>query len=254
MKFTQEVFIGIDLGASRGNFTLAILDARLRIQFCDVISPIEWQSTVADSQKIIAAVNAPLTLNHGYMADADYRSRLLPAPQRARYQEMRVCEYQLICAGLSPARTPKDVGRFSPKLQRAFKFASELGSLGFQFWPFPNSRYQMFETDADAIGCSLLGVKPFAQTSLEGRLQRQLLLQSKEVNVADAMEFFEEITRHRLLSGHLPDEMLLSASQLNALLAAFTAWVVANRPAEYTQIGEPDEGVLILPAKLPATL
>jgi hypothetical protein len=251
MKFIQEVFIGIDLGASRGNFTLAVLNARLGIQFCDVISPIEWQATVADSAKIIAAVNSPLTLNHGFMADPDYRSRLDPAPQRSRYQEMRVCEYQLICSGLSPVRTPQEVGRFSPKLQRAFRFASELGSLGFQFWPFPNSRYQMFETEADAVCWSVLGIKPFAQTSLEGRIQRQLLLQNKEVNVADAMEFFEEITRHRLLTGHLPDEKIFSASQLNALLAAYTAWTVANRPSEYAQIGEADEGILILPAKLP---
>jgi hypothetical protein len=123
---------------------------------------------------------------------------------------------------------------------------------GFQFWPFPNSRYQMVETCADAAYWSLLGVKPFAANTLEGRIQRQLTLQSKYLPVADAMEFFEEITRHRLLIGKLPDEKILSAPVLNALVAAYTAWVIVNRPAEYARIGEPDEGVIILPT-LPKT-
>jgi hypothetical protein len=153
---------------------------------------------------------------------------------------------------MTPTRTPKDVGHFSTTLQKSFKFASELGMTGFQFWPFPNSRYQMVETCADAAYWSLLGVKPFAANTLEGRIQRQLTLQSKYLPVADAMEFFEEITRHRLLIGKLPDEKILSAPVLNALVAAYTAWVIVNRPAEYARIGEPDEGVIILPT-LPKT-
>jgi hypothetical protein len=166
---------------------------------------------------------------------------------------MRVCEYQLLSAGLTPTHTPKDVSHFSIGLQKAFKFASELGMNGFQFWPFPNSRYQMVETSADAAYWALLGIKPFAANTLEGRIQRQLVLQSKYLPVADAMEFFEEITRHRLLTGKLPDEKILSINVLNALIAAYTAWVVINRPAEYARIGEPDEGVIILPA-IPKTV
>jgi hypothetical protein len=113
----------------------------------------------------------------------------------------------------------------------------------------------MLETQADACFWSMLGVKPFPLQSLEGRIQRQLVLQSKGLALPDAMEFFEEITRHRLLSGKLPDEKILAPTSLNALMTAYTAWVAGNRPGEYSCIGEPDEGVIVLPvAKLPDTV
>jgi hypothetical protein len=141
------------------------------------------------------------------------------------------------------------VSKFSPSLQKAIKFSSEMGYNGFQFWPAPNSQRQMLETNPDACYWSMMGIKPFASTSLEGRIQRQLALQMRRIPVKDAMVFFEEVTRHRLLSGKLPDEMILSAPVLNALAAAYTAWVVANRPGEFAQLGEVDEGFLFLPSK-----
>jgi hypothetical protein len=227
---SDTAFMGIDLTNQRKSFTCAVLDSARSIIFCGPVTRMEWQALLGKSQNVIAAVNSSLTLNLGYMADAEYRQ-------------------QLLCAGLTPTRTPKDVSHFSASLQKAFKFASELGMNGFQFWPFPNSRYQMVETVADAAYWALLGVKPFAPNTLEGRIQRQLALQSQYLPVADAMEFFEEITRHRLLTGKLPDEKILSAPTLNALVAAFTAWIIVNRPAEYARIGEPDEGVILLPTQ-----
>jgi hypothetical protein len=247
MISVERTFMGIDLTGQRKTFTCAVLDTSRRIIFCDSLTPLEWQSMLTSSQTIIAAVNSPLTMNEGFMSDPDYRDQLDPVPPKKRFSDMRVCEYQLLSQGFTPTRTPIEVGDFSPALQRAFKFTSELGLNGFQFWPFPNSRYQMIETNADAAFGSLLGVKPFSANTLEGRIQRQLLLQSKGIPVDNAMEFFEEITRHRLLSGKLPDEKILPPSHLNALMAAFTAWTVLNRPAEYSRVGEPDEGVIILP-------
>ena len=247
MNSVERTFMGIDLTGQRNSFTCAVLDTSRQILFCGSVTPLEWQSMLTSSQNIIAAVNSPLTMNEGFMSDPDYRQHLDPLPPKKRYADMRVCEYILLSQGFTPTRTPTEVGRFSPGLQRAFKFTSELGLNGFQFWPFPNSRYQMVETNADAAYGSLLGVKPFSVNTLEGRIQRQLLLQSNGIPVEDAMEFFEEITRHRLLTGKLPDEKILVPSHLNALIAAFTAWTVLNRPAEYSRIGEPDEGVIILP-------
>jgi hypothetical protein len=247
MNSTEQAFIGIDLHNQRNSFSCAVLDTSRQILFCGSVTPLEWQSMLSASQNVIAAINSPLTLNEGFMADDDYRQHLNPVPPKSRFTEMRVCEYQLFCKGLAPIRTPRNVGRFSPGIQRAFKFASELGLNGFQFWPFPNCRYQMIETNSDAICQSLMGVRPFAANSLEGRIQRQILLQSKGIPVEDAMEFFEEVTRHRLLTSKLPDEKILVPTALNALLAALTAWVVLNRPAEYTRVGELDEGTIIVP-------
>ncbi|MHC1740834.1 MAG: hypothetical protein AB9897_06965 [Anaerolineaceae bacterium] len=250
MNSSSSAFMGIDLAGQRGNFSCALLDNSRRILFCGVLSPLEWQSMLSSHTEIIAAINSPLTLNRGFMSDPDYRRLLNPVPPKSRFSDMRVCEYQLNCAGISPTRVPKDVGRFTPGLKKAFTFTSALGLNGFQFWPFPNSRYQMFESHADATYFSLLKVKPFSDNSLEGRIQRQLLLQTKGIQVSDPMQFFEEITRHRLLTGKLPSEKILPPPALNALVAAYTAWVVLNKPAEYCRLGEPDEGVIILPENL----
>ena len=247
MNSYNRIYMGIDLTSQRNSLTCAAIDASRKLLFCDTVTPLDWENLLNSYQDVLLGVNSPLTMNLGYMADEEYRGQLSNPPSKSRYTDLRVCEYQLICQGISPTRTPKNVSKFSPALQRAYKFASELGMKGFQFWPFPNSRYQMFEINADAAYWSLLDVKPFTASSLEGRIQRQLCLQSNSVAVKDPMSFFEEITRHRLLSGKLPDEMILPPTALNALVGALTAWVVANRPAEYKRFGEADEGVIYLP-------
>jgi hypothetical protein len=187
-------------------------------------------------------------MNGGFMGNGDYRLQLKGTNQTARSKEQRVCEYLLSERGIACNRTPRDVGKFSLALQRSLRFASELGMGGFQFWPTADASRQMLETHSDAAYGSLLGVKPFPACSLEGRIQRQLLLQAKGLPVPDAMEFFEEVTRHRLLTGKLPEEKILSTTNLNALISAYTAWVAANRPGEYSLLGEPEEGLIILPS------
>lgn len=44
------------------------------------------------------------------------------------------------------------------------------------------------------------------------------------------MDFFEEITRWRLLRGLLPLEKIFSADELNALICAHVAWRAAHQP------------------------
>ena len=83
--------------------------------------------------------------------------------------------------------------------------------------------------------------------SLEGRLQRQLVLHSQGLDIPDPMRFFEEITRYRIIKGMLPLEVLYEARKLDALAAAFTAWVAATAPSEVTLLGHPDEGLMVLP-------
>jgi hypothetical protein len=248
MQTGINYFIGIELSGSRKGFTCAILSAGLKIEFSGVLTPLEWGTVIENAKAVVAAVSSPLTMNLGYMADGDYRAQLKVTNQSARSKDQRVCEYLLGERGITCTRSPKDVSKLSLSLQRSLKFASELGMAGFQFWPTAGAVRQMMETQTDAACMALLGVKPFPLNTLEGRIQRQLLLQSKGIAVPDAMEFFEEVTRHRLLSGKLPQEMLLAPGALNALISAYTAWAAANRPGEYTLLGEPEEGMVILPA------
>jgi predicted RNase H-like nuclease len=88
---------------------------------------------------------------------------------------------------------------------------------------------------------------PFPKYTLEGRIQRQLVLHEQELNIPDPMRLFEEITRHRLLQGVLPVEELYEPGELDALVAAYTAWIGANRGDQVLMLGSADEGQIVLP-------
>lgn len=70
----------------------------------------------------------------------------------------------------------------------------------------------------------------FPRRTLEGRIQRALILHEQGVKIHDPMDFFEEITRHKLLKGILPDENMYSVKQLDALAVAYVAWMAVQRP------------------------
>ena len=129
-----------------------------------------------------------------------------------------------------------------------FNLYRRLEGLGFQPYPAGESTHQYLEVYPHACYTVLLGVPPFPKNSLEGRIQRQLILYENRAHVPDPMRLFEEITRHRILKGILPDEGLYSPAGLDALVAAFTAWKAVTHPDEVTVLGQPEEGQIILPA------
>ena len=121
---------------------------------------------------------------------------------------------------------------------------THLQGIGFQSYPHENCSHQWMEVPAETGFRALLGVPPFEAGTLEGRIQRQLVLYDLELAVPDAMEFFEEVTRFRLLHGHLPDESVLPQPELNAWLAAATAWFAVNEPARNHMAGSPADGIV----------
>jgi hypothetical protein len=247
MDLSLTHFIGIDLSGGRNCITCAILDGSRRILFRGVITLSDLEKQMADSGVAIAAITFPISINEGLMAGPEKRKQLNPLPPRNRFTNLRVCEYELIARGFSPTRTPSTLEDCSPSLQRMLRFSSELAANGFQRWPSPGSERQLMETHADAAFSVLIGLKALPANSLEGRIQRQLALQEERINVPDAMEFFEEITRHKLLSGKLPEGKILPTAELNALIAAFTAWSAYTNPSAITRLGDAAEGRIILP-------
>jgi predicted RNase H-like nuclease len=61
------------------------------------------------------------------------------------------------------------------------------------------------------------------------------------------MEFIKEITSQRLLQGSLLMDNLYSQGELDALVAAFTAWQAALHPDQLTTLGDASEGLVVLP-------
>lgn len=124
-------------------------------------------------------------------------------------------------------------------------FRRKLAQTGLKAYAAKAAPRQFLETDAQACFRILIDKSPLPRRTLEGRVQRGLLLYDQGLRLTDPMDFFEEITRHHMLDGVFPNELLYSASELDALFAAYVAWLVVNEP-EQVEIAP---GKLILPRK-----
>ncbi len=115
-----------------------------------------------------------------------------------------------------------------------------------EFKPFSGTdgTDQWIETVAQDCFRALIGPEPLPRRTLEGRIQRALILYDEGLQIPDPMDFFEEITRHKLMQGILPLENIYSSKQLDALIAAYTAWMSVKRPRQISIKGD-----LILPAQ-----
>lgn len=78
-------------------------------------------------------------------------------------------------------------------------------------------------------------------------MQRQLMLFDLKLPVPDPMDFFEEITRHKLRRGTLPLDTIYAAEELDALAAAYCAWRMVHQPDQMLPISATAEIEFLLP-------
>jgi hypothetical protein len=114
----------------------------------------------------------------------------------------------------------------------------QLEKLSFRPYPAQNETRQWLKADADESFRALLQKKLLPQRTLEGRIQRALVLYDQGLQINDPMEFFEEITRYKLMQGILPLENLYTSKELDALVAAYVAWTTLNKPGQFVIKGE----------------
>jgi hypothetical protein len=247
MFFTQSTFIGIDPTAGQRPFAYAALDGDLKLLALGQAEMDEVLAFVAGQRRAFVAVSAPRQPNLGLMSREDVRETLTPTPRPGRWTNFRLSEYLLRQHNITIPKTSASADDCPGWMQTSFRFYRHLYSLGYQAYPVQNEERQCMEVYPYACYTLLLGQPPFPKYTLEGRLQRQLLLYEQKVNVPDAMRFFEEITRNRLLHGVLSDESIYSPYELDALVAAYTAWLAAMKPDQITRMGDPEEGEIILP-------
>lgn len=247
MLFTDSTFIGIEPASGRKLITYAALDRDLNLvalasgEVDDVTAFISGQSSAA------VAVNAPAGVNRGVVRDMTKKKML--TSYQLRRMELRLCEYELRERGIVVTKTPASV-EFCPAWMRmGFDLYRKLEKMGFQKYPEKDSTLQVMETSSQACYCIMAGQDPLARLSLEGRLQRQILLYEQGLRIRDPMDFFEEITRYKLIKGVLPMDLLYLPEQLDALAAAYAAWLAAHRHEGFFLLGDPKEGRMVLPGK-----
>jgi len=109
---------------------------------------------------------------------------------------------------------------------------------GFKPYSSRNDPKQFLVTNAQDCFRTLGGHKLFPPRALEGRLQRSAILYEQELQLTDPIDIFEEFTRYKLIQGILPLENIYSSKELDALVAAYLAWMAVNRPGQIVLKGE----------------
>ncbi|MBM4424319.1 MAG: DUF429 domain-containing protein [Chloroflexi bacterium] len=241
------IYLGIDPTAGRRPLNYALLDGKLNIIAEGCGHADDLLEAIAPHADIVCAVDAPLMPNKGLLSDPAKRAELGLPPNKTTYAQYRVCEYELKSRGINLYRTPTET-LVAPKwMQAGWALYDQLREAGFTAFPSDSPR-QFFEVHPHATFTVRLGRVPYRKDTLEGRLQRQLLLRDEGVNIVDAVEVLEEITRHHLLQGTLQLRGLRTHDELDALASALTAYFAHTRPSEITLVGDPADGQIVVPS------
>ena len=245
--FISATFVGIDPTAGERPFVYAALDHERKLLALGEGSIDDVLAFTAGQRQALAAVCAPRQPNLGVMARPEVRQNLSASLHPGRWVNFRLADYLLRQRNISIPQTAADEEHCPNWMRMGFLLHRRLRELGYQPYPQAGAERQCLEVYPHACYAALLGVLPFHKHTLEGRIQRQLALYEQDVGVPDAMRIFEEITRHRLLHGVLPIDNLYSPGELDALVAAYTAWRAAHEPNQVSLLGDEEEGQVVLP-------
>jgi len=247
---TAELYVGVDVSAGKRPWTMAALDAELRIVEKRAAGADEIVDFLAGLESAVVAVDAPASPHRGRMRRPEVRQRLGLPPRGKRWSDWRVCEVELRRRNLRLYNTP-GAARAAPAWMRAgFDFYRRLEKSGYIPFVLRASADERLHLEVHPHACFavLLGHRPLGRHSLEGRMQRQMVLYLEGLDLPNPSDVFETITRQTILRGRWPLDDLLEHDELDALAAAYTAYLARQRPGRISQVGERDEGLITLPA------
>jgi hypothetical protein len=247
MLFTNTTFLGVDPTAGQKPFVYAALDLDLGLIALGQGDMEYALAFLAGQRQVLVAISAPRRPNLGLLGREEIRQSLAQLPRPGRWVNFRMAEYLIRQHNIHVPQTLAQESDCPRWMQVGFHFYRRLEELGYVAYPSDEAQRQYLEVYPHACFTAMLGLTPFPKHTLEGRLQRQLALNECKLKVSDPMRFFEEITRHRLLKGILPLENLYTPSELDALVAAYTAWMAFVHPDQVTVLGYPEEGQIVLP-------
>ena len=247
----KTIYIGIDLAMdarkTSKSFTFVSLNQALRLQGIGEGNLEDVLAYVGSQAEAYIAIDAPRRPNLGLVQpEISPQETILPVESNEA-RNCRAAEYQLRQHHIHILSTADQKEACPTWMRAGFKLFAQLEKLGFSAFPAHTQPRCSLEISAHGVFCVLLEQAPFPRETLEGRLQRQLVLREQGVKIADPMNFFEEVTGHKLLHGILPLEEIHSPGELDALAGAYTAWMAANKPEEVTCLGVVEEGQIVLP-------
>jgi hypothetical protein len=253
MPEKSPVFVGVEIIRSAGRlrraFVYAALDKDRELLAIGRGDREEILAYLGGQGSAYVAINAPRQPNNGAVNQFRTYQDGLPFEAPVSPLNARLCEYLLQQAGFNIPSTPGRIKTCPRWVRQGFWLFERLAAFGYIPFPSEDSARYNLETQADAIFWRLLDGKDPLPSSLEGRIQRQLILHEHQLHVPDAMDFFLEITRFKLMQGDLPDQEIYTFDELNALASALIAWQAAYQPSQIQLLGDPEEGQIALPAR-----
>jgi hypothetical protein len=246
-RLEKSMYLGVNIDGTRRPFTLGLLDETMKIEVVKHAQLEELLAYAAGDDVLSIGINAPSNVNHGLMQEEAIRARFTPPVPEGRYENMRLAEYEVVRRGARIQRTPEQVGKCPLWMRTGFVVYERIEELGYSAYAGEDVQHHWLEVPADAGFHSLVSGTLLGGKTLQGRIQRQLILWAQEVQVPDPMETFEEITRHRLMHGNFPFRSIFPIESLNALLAAYTAWLSHQKPQKLISLGSSEEGAIYLP-------
>jgi hypothetical protein len=243
MAANFQTYVGIDVQAMQKPYFYTALNADLENIACghgrlaDVLAYLSGQSSA------IVAINGPVcvqpsdreSLQDGLFDKTD---------NSGNHISLRTGDAELDSKGFPIAAIGKKIPLW---VERSLELADGIKQMGYRIVGSGETVRAFFETQCDAAYWLSAGAMPYDSRSLEGRLQRQLLLCEFGFHLTDPMIFLEEFTRYRLRTSQIPVEQVLMAHELRAMIAAASAWLLDVRPETMEHFGTIDEGEILLP-------
>lgn len=236
-----QTYIGIDVQAVQKPYFYTALNASLEMIACghgrlpDVTAYLSGQSSA------LVAVNGPVCLP----LDA-VQIGLFEGEEGGR-TVVRSGDRELETAGFHDLAFHEHSKKPPVWVERSLELTDALAKLGYSL---NGERRTYFETQSDAAYWLSTGALPYESRTLEGRLQRQLLLWEFGLAVKAPLSFLEEFTRFRLRTSQVPVDQILPGHELRAMIAASTAWLMDQHPDRVDHLGVKGEGEIILPREL----
>jgi hypothetical protein len=230
-------YIGIDVQAAQKPFYYTALDGELETIACGHGRLTDVLAYLAGQSSALVAVNGPIQLHQ--TSPVFSQAGLFGSEHSTGAGPHRGLDFDLPDRESPPIQSLSFGKKPALWMERSMELAKEMKHLGYTEADVSTNNRAYFETNTDAACHRITGVSPYDSRSLEGRLQRQLLLYEFGFPLQDPMAFLEEFTRFRLRTSNVPLTQIETAHELRALIAGATAWLMDYRPEtlEYLKQG-----------------
>jgi len=234
-----QTYIGIDVQAVQKPYFYTVLNSSLELIACGHGRLPEVMAYLAGQTSSLVAVNGPICLPQDFV-----QIGLFEAGENGNRPVIRSGDRELEARGFLDLAVHDHSKKIPLWVERSLELTEGLKQLEYSLESGPRV---FFETQSDAAYWLTTGASPYESRSLEGRLQRQLMLWEFGLTVKDPMNFLEEFTRFRLRTSQVPIDQILPAHELRAMIAASTAWLMDHFPDRVEHLGERNAGEIILP-------